>query len=110
MFRIPNQSIIQYSIRNAHNNFPIFLKTVYFFYHLFIDFFFRLFFKNDLKCIKNTNTNFSTHKCYFLKEKKHPRSTIIAFVSINLRSAELQRRQFIIFLSLRRHYKMQCNA
>lgn len=49
---------------------PIFLKTVYFFYHLFIDFIFRLFFKNDLKCIKNTNTNFSTHKCYFLKEKK----------------------------------------
>lgn len=73
-------------------------------------FFFRLFFKNDLKCIKNTNTNFSTHKCYFLKEKKHLRSTIIAFVSINLRSAELQRHQFIIYLSLWRHYKMQYNA
>lgn len=73
-------------------------------------FFFRLFFKNDLKCIKNTNTIFSTHKCYFLKEKKHPRSTIIAFVSINLRSAELQRHQFIIYLSLWRHYKMQYNA
>lgn len=109
MFRIPNQSIIQYSIRNAHNNSNI-LENCLFFFHLFIDFFFRLFFKNDLKCIKNTNTNFSTHKCYFLKEKKHPRSTIIAFVSINLRSAELQRHQFIIYLSLWRHYKMQYNA
>lgn len=41
---------------------------IFFFIYLLI--FFSFIFKNDLKCIKNTNTNFSTHKCYFLKEKK----------------------------------------
>lgn len=53
----------------THIIIPIFLKTVYFFI-IYLLIFFRLFFKNDLKCIKNPNSIFSTHKCYFLIEKK----------------------------------------
>lgn len=36
----------------THIIIPIFLKTVYFFYHLFIDFIFRLFFKMILNALK----------------------------------------------------------
>lgn len=85
-------------------------KLFIFFIIYLLIFFFVYFLKMIQNALKTPIPIFLLINVTFWKKKKHPRSTIIAFVSINLRSAELQQRRFIIFLSLRRHYKMQRNA